>query len=139
MTRLPFCIENQVDAIQLALTGGRPGEAYFILDEEERSMKAMLSGLAASVGMVLPDRSVPYWLASSGARRRDRLRADGDRMPVRRRQRQRNRPIERYSPSHASLSLSSISPLKSLPISLASDRSMSVNLLCETRSAWSLA
>jgi nucleoside-diphosphate-sugar epimerase len=26
-------------------------------------MKAMLSGLAASVGVVLPDRSIPYWLA----------------------------------------------------------------------------
>ena len=37
-------IENLVDAIQLALTKGRPGEAYFILDERERSMKAMLIG-----------------------------------------------------------------------------------------------
>jgi len=58
-------IENLVDATELALTGGRAGEAYFILDGGERSMKAMLSGLAASVGVVLPDRSIPYWLADT--------------------------------------------------------------------------
>ena len=28
-------------------------------------MKAMLAGLAASVGVVLPDRSIPYWLADA--------------------------------------------------------------------------
>src|ERR1039457_6367131 len=28
-------------------------------------MKVMLSGLAASVGVVLPDRSIPYWLADT--------------------------------------------------------------------------
>ena len=58
-------IENLVDAIDLALTKGQPGEAYFILDDGERTMKAMLSGLAASVGVVLPDRSIPYWLADT--------------------------------------------------------------------------
>lgn len=26
-------IDNQVDAIELALTGGQPGEVYFALDE----------------------------------------------------------------------------------------------------------
>jgi len=60
-------IENLVDAIDLALTKGQRGEAYFILDEGERSMKAMLSGLAASVGVILPDRSIPYWLADTVA------------------------------------------------------------------------
>jgi nucleoside-diphosphate-sugar epimerase len=58
-------IENLVDAIALALTKGQPGQAYFSLDEGERSMKAMLSGLAVSVGVVLPERSIPYWLADS--------------------------------------------------------------------------
>src|ERR1017187_9180239 len=56
-------IDNLVDAIELALTKGQPGEAYLILEDGERSMKAMQSGLAASVGVVLPDRSIPYWLA----------------------------------------------------------------------------
>jgi nucleoside-diphosphate-sugar epimerase len=58
-------IENLVDAIELALTKGQPGKAYFILDDSERSMEAMLSGLAASVGVVLSDRSIPYWLADT--------------------------------------------------------------------------
>jgi len=58
-------IQNLVDAIDLALTRGRPGEAYFILDDGERSMKEMLLGLAASAGVVLPDRSIPYWLADT--------------------------------------------------------------------------
>jgi nucleoside-diphosphate-sugar epimerase len=56
-------IDNLVDAIELALSRGRPGEAYFILDDGERSMKTMLSGMAASAGLALPDRSIPYWLA----------------------------------------------------------------------------
>jgi nucleoside-diphosphate-sugar epimerase len=58
-------IENLADAIELALTKGQPGEAYFILDEGGRSMKVMLSGLAATVGVVLPDRPIPYWLADT--------------------------------------------------------------------------
>jgi nucleoside-diphosphate-sugar epimerase len=58
-------IDNLVDAIELALTKGQPGEAYLILEDGERSMKAMQSGLAASVGVVLPDRSIPYWLADT--------------------------------------------------------------------------
>lgn len=57
-------IDNLVDAIGLALTNGRPGEAYFILDAGERTMKEMLSGLAAAVGVVLPERSIPYGLAA---------------------------------------------------------------------------
>src|SRR5450755_645697 len=58
-------IENLVEAIELALTNGQPGEAYFILDDGEHTMRAMLSGLAASVGIILPDRSIPYWLADT--------------------------------------------------------------------------
>jgi nucleoside-diphosphate-sugar epimerase len=58
-------LKEMVDAIELALTKGQPGEAYFILDEGERSRKAMPLGLAASVGVVLPDRSIPYWLADT--------------------------------------------------------------------------
>ena len=45
---------------------GQAGEAYFILDKGERTKK-MLSGLPASVGVVLPDRSIPYWLADATA------------------------------------------------------------------------
>jgi nucleoside-diphosphate-sugar epimerase len=52
-------IANLVLAIELALTEGRGGEAYFILDEGEVSMRAMITGMAASIGLTLPDKSAP--------------------------------------------------------------------------------
>ncbi|RJF80636.1 NAD-dependent epimerase/dehydratase family protein [Oleomonas cavernae] len=55
-------VENLVEAIVLALDSGRGGEAYFILDDGERSMHEMISGMAASVGVALPERSLPGWL-----------------------------------------------------------------------------
>lgn len=58
-------IANLVHAIELALTKGRAGEAYFILDDGVRSMRAMLSGMAASRGVSLPDKSVPGWAADA--------------------------------------------------------------------------
>lgn len=60
-------IDNLVHAIELALTKGTPGEAYFILDDGERTMKEMISGMAASAGVRLPDRSIPSWAASAAA------------------------------------------------------------------------
>lgn len=58
-------IDNLVHAIVLALTGGQPGEAYFILDDGEITMKEMISRMATTRGISLPDRSVPGWLASA--------------------------------------------------------------------------
>jgi hypothetical protein len=58
-------VDNLVHAIVLALTHGEPGEAYFVLDDGETTMKAMVSGMAASRGVSLPDKSVPGWLASA--------------------------------------------------------------------------
>ncbi len=49
----------------MALDHGTPGQAYFILDEGEVSMKEMVTGMAASKGLVLPDKSVPGWLAGA--------------------------------------------------------------------------
>jgi len=60
-------IDNLVHAIALALTKGSPGEAYFILDDGERTMKEMITGMAASAGVALPDRSIPSWVASAAA------------------------------------------------------------------------
>jgi nucleoside-diphosphate-sugar epimerase len=57
-------IDNLVHAIELALTMGTPGEAYFILDEGDVSMKQIITGLAASKGLALPDKSIPGWLAA---------------------------------------------------------------------------
>ncbi len=56
-------IHNLTHAIDLALTKGRAGEAYFILDDGARTMREMISGIAASRGLILPDASVPGWLA----------------------------------------------------------------------------
>ncbi|MBN8606589.1 MAG: NAD-dependent epimerase/dehydratase family protein [Caulobacterales bacterium] len=58
-------IANLVHAIELALTKGRAGEAYFILDDGVRPMREMLSGMAASRGVSLPDKSVPSWVADA--------------------------------------------------------------------------
>jgi hypothetical protein len=61
-------IENLVDAIDLALTRGRPGEAYFVLDDGDRSMHEMIGAMAQAAGVMLPEKSIPYWLAASVAR-----------------------------------------------------------------------
>jgi nucleoside-diphosphate-sugar epimerase len=57
-------IGNLVDAIELALTRGRAGEAYFILDDGVRSMHDMVGALARAAGVELPEKSMPYWLAA---------------------------------------------------------------------------
>jgi nucleoside-diphosphate-sugar epimerase len=58
-------IDNLVHAIEIALTKGRGGEAYFILDDGVRSMKEMISGIAATRGVTLPDKSIPAWAADT--------------------------------------------------------------------------
>lgn len=58
-------IDNLVHAIELALTKGRAGEAYFILDNGVRPMREMMSGMAASRGITLGDKSVPGWVADA--------------------------------------------------------------------------
>lgn len=56
-------IDNLTDAIELALTRGTPGEAYFILDEGDRTMREIVGGMANAIGVTLADRSIPRWLA----------------------------------------------------------------------------
>jgi nucleoside-diphosphate-sugar epimerase len=58
------CIDNLVQAIELALTAGKPGEAYFILDDGTRSLREIISALAAAAGVSLGDKSIPGWLAA---------------------------------------------------------------------------
>jgi hypothetical protein len=60
-------IENLVDAIELALTAGQSGEAYFILDEGDRSLHEVIGTMAQAAGVTLPEKSMPYWLAASAA------------------------------------------------------------------------
>lgn len=56
-------IANLTHAIELALTQGRAGQAYFVLDDGLTTMREIIAGLAASRGISLPDASVPAWLA----------------------------------------------------------------------------
>lgn len=56
-------IANLVHAIELTLSKGQGGEAYFILDDGVRPMREMISGIAAARGVALPDRSVAGWFA----------------------------------------------------------------------------
>ncbi len=56
-------IANLTHAIDLALSKGRAGEAYFVLDNGVTTMKQIISGLAASRAITLLEKSVPAWLA----------------------------------------------------------------------------
>jgi len=58
-------VTNLVHAIELALTKGQGGEAYFILDDGVRSMHEMISAMAAARGVTLPEKSIPGWLADT--------------------------------------------------------------------------
>ncbi|MEZ5961620.1 MAG: NAD-dependent epimerase/dehydratase family protein [Hyphomonadaceae bacterium] len=60
-------IDNLVHAIELALIRGNGGQAYFVLDDGVRTMKEMISAIAATQNVDLPDRSVPSWLADTMA------------------------------------------------------------------------
>ena len=58
-------IDNLVYAIELALTHGRGGQAYFILDDGVRSMKEIIGGIAHARGITLPDKSIPAGVADA--------------------------------------------------------------------------
>jgi nucleoside-diphosphate-sugar epimerase len=61
-------IDNLVHAIDLTLSGGVPGEAYFILDDGSRSLKQIITSMAASKNLQLGERSIPSWLADLAGR-----------------------------------------------------------------------
>ena len=56
-------IDNLTHAISLALTTGAPGEAYFILDAGERSMRDIIGGMATARGLTLRDNSISAGMA----------------------------------------------------------------------------
>jgi nucleoside-diphosphate-sugar epimerase len=56
-------IANLVHAVALSLERGQGGQAYFIADDGERTMREMLTRLAATQGVTLPTRSIPGKLA----------------------------------------------------------------------------
>lgn len=58
-------VDNLVHAIELALTAGKGANAYFILDDGVRTMKDMISRIAATEAITLGDKSIPGGLADA--------------------------------------------------------------------------
>lgn len=52
-------VANLVHGVTLALERGRGGQAYFLADDGERTVREILSRLAATRGVSLPTRSMP--------------------------------------------------------------------------------
>lgn len=52
-------VSNLAHAIALALGSGRGGEAYFVVDDGQPTLREFLTEYAAAGGIELPDRSVP--------------------------------------------------------------------------------
>jgi len=61
-------VANLVHAVELALERGRGGQAYFVADDGERTLREFLARLVATRGVTLPERSVPGWLVRPLAR-----------------------------------------------------------------------
>jgi len=55
-------IDNLVHGIELALTKGDPGEAYFVLDGAPVRMRDFLTRYLATANVDLGDKSAPGWL-----------------------------------------------------------------------------
>ncbi len=61
-------IDNLVHGVTLALTKGAGGEAYFVTDDENRTMRGFLTALLATQNITIPDKSAPGWMVSIAAR-----------------------------------------------------------------------
>jgi len=61
-------VANLVHALELALTRGEGGRAYFVADDGERTLREFLSAMAATAGVDLGTRVVPKALARALAR-----------------------------------------------------------------------
>ena len=56
-------LDNLIDALILAADHGRGGEAYFVADAEEGTLKSVLSGLLATRGVKASDKSISFGMA----------------------------------------------------------------------------
>lgn len=61
-------VANLVAALSLALVKGRGGEAYFVADDGDRTIREFLTALAGTQGADLGSRSVPSFVARPAAR-----------------------------------------------------------------------
>jgi nucleoside-diphosphate-sugar epimerase len=56
-------VDNLVDVLLLAAQAGRGGEAYFVADAEEGTLKSVMTGLLATQGVKAGDKSVSFAMA----------------------------------------------------------------------------
>lgn len=56
-------VDNLCDALILAADRGRGGEAYFVADDEQSTLKSFISALLATRGVSVSDKAVPFGLA----------------------------------------------------------------------------
>lgn len=56
-------VDNLVDALLLAAEGGRGGEAYFVADAEEGTLKSVMTELLATQGVKAGDKYVSFGMA----------------------------------------------------------------------------
>lgn len=66
-------IYNLIHSIELALTKGQGGKAYFVTDDEVFNFRNFLESLLATQKVVAPNRSIPGWLARFLARILERV------------------------------------------------------------------
>jgi nucleoside-diphosphate-sugar epimerase len=60
-------VDNLTYALELMLTRGNGGQAYFITDDEVLTLKEFLTRLLATQHVDLPEKSIPHWLAELAA------------------------------------------------------------------------
>ena len=56
-------VDNVVEGMLLAARKGRPGEAYFVTDDEPVVFREFVTAMMRTQGVEPPDRSVPAWTA----------------------------------------------------------------------------
>ncbi len=54
-------IDNLTHAMQLALDAGQGGEAYFILDDDQTTIREFLTDYLTTIGVDLGNKSIPGW------------------------------------------------------------------------------
>jgi nucleoside-diphosphate-sugar epimerase len=61
-------VDNVVEGLLLAAERGRPGEAYFVTDDEPVTFREFVTALLETQGVEPPDRGLPAWTAAPMAR-----------------------------------------------------------------------
>lgn len=56
-------VDNLCDALILAADRGRGGQAYFVADNEESTLKSFISALLSTRGVTVADKAVPFRVA----------------------------------------------------------------------------